>query len=244
MVSMKEGISRRKGSQPLLVTKHLLLHTFLALFSLAILACGPADEPVQREIGNLPSTAPQAEEATATPIPASSLVPVEKCITLNPEMVELVDEEYREQGEDGVWRQCDMYWPEPTPDATLIAKKVPDVPAVQQYRYLKELGAIEEARDASGDSGESIHSPYGADTEADSLVNRRFFFESEAETATACAWLLDQMGETLETTKVGCDSGNHSISGRIPASLLEGLVDHPGYKHSLLNTEYDTPGDP
>ena len=36
----------------------------LGIFSVAVLACGPADESVQRQIGNLP-----AQEATLVPIP-------------------------------------------------------------------------------------------------------------------------------------------------------------------------------
>ena len=219
----------------------------LTLLGLALWACGPADESVQREIGNLPSAAPQAEEATATPVPtntpvpAPSLVPVERCITLNSEAVELVDEEYREQGEDGVWRQCDMYWPEPTPDPTLQAKQVPAMPAVQQHRYLKELEAMEEAGGASGESDEPIYSPYGIHAEADPTVNLKFYYESDAETTAACEWLLGQLGETMETTEIGCSLDYQVVSGRIPASLVEGMVDQPGYLYSSPGTEFYSP---
>ena len=81
--------------------------------------------------------------ARGTPVPDPTPVAVERCLTLNPDMVDLVDEEHRRQNSEGTWVQCDMYWPFPTPDPTLVAKDAPAQMAIQQYRYMKQLEAME-----------------------------------------------------------------------------------------------------
>ena len=49
------------------------------------------------------------------------------------------------------------------------------------------------------------------------------------------------MGHTMETKEVNCSL---NASGMIPASLIEGLVDRPGYTISRESVIFETIGPP
>ena len=150
-------------------------------------------------------------------------MPVEKCITLDPEMVELVGEQNRRQGPDGVWLHCAVYWPTPTPDATLSARGVIITGEVQMYEYSKELKEME---GAGGASDQPIRSPYG-EMETNPLVNLELTYETIPEATAAFEWLLEQLGETRENTQIRYSY--RWVTGQIPASLIEGMADQPGF---------------
>ena len=210
----------------------------LGLYLAAMLACGLADESVQRELGNM-AGGPQEESPTATPAPTPTPVPEERCVMVPPELVqeELPEKQRRV---DGVVWHCDMYWPQPTPDATLTAKVGHVAPFVQQYRYLKGLAEMEEAQGASGASGETVNPPYGTNAVPDPIVNLMFFYESGPETTAAYEWLLEQLGETRGNTRIGHSLDYQLVSGRIPARLVEGMVDQPGFLYMARGADWET----
>ena len=110
---------------------------------------------------------------------------------------------------------------------------------VQQYKHLKELAEAETNR-ADDASLQNVRPPYGTAAEADPITHLMFFFESGPETTAACEWLVEQLGETMETRTIGCSLDYQLVSAKIPASLLEGMVDQPGYLYSAHEPVWET----
>ena len=208
---------------------HLALAALLLLGLVAfVLGCGPADESVQRQIGNMavvepPSGDPQQddgpEEGTPTPTPTPTPEPVVECVRL-PEVLQQTEElAENQEWRDGVKFQCFTYEATPTP-------KYPSLERIGQFAQIAE--ATKAAQESKGNGDGAAGEPETEENNLWVIV----YFDTKEDLEAQMQWFQDNRvtgGENDE--KFRAIPGHGQVEVVLPASVAGEIADMEGFIH-------------